>query len=116
MAMKNWKWYGHAGHFIGAHNCLFHLCTEIEDVLVSTVDAYYPDRHYAEMQEIGWQRKYETMAFRIDKDQRCKCGLCCGLPTLEGMEIEMDGYNTAADAIAGHMAMCHKYDYDEEVS
>jgi len=104
--MKARVYYGTAAHFIAGESCRFHIATEIGDVLVSTVgDCRIGDTK--EPIEIGYGRLYETMAFRLTGD-RCKCG--CGLPLLDGREIDFAGYNTAGEANAGHEDMCRKYE------
>jgi hypothetical protein len=37
------RWFGHAGHFICAEWCRFHLCTQVGPYLISTVGEYVPD-------------------------------------------------------------------------
>lgn len=102
------KWFGKAGHFICADRCLFHLTTTVCDgaFLVSTVGEYYPLRAGDTPQEIGCDRMYETMVFRAGAE--CPCG--CGQPQIDGMELDMHGYNDAKSATEGHMAMCEKWD------
>lgn len=129
-----WKWFGDAGHLIVGHDCRFHLCTLIGDYLVSTVGKYLPDEGVREMEaewkgvrlegkgdarraqymreigysEIGASRTYETMVFRAGKPcDAPECG--CGLPAIDGQELDFDGYNDAGSATRGHMAMCQKW-------
>jgi hypothetical protein len=130
----DWKWFGHAGHFICAQWCRFHLCTLVGNYLVSTVGEYVPDEGVREIhcdvrgitlkgrgderladymnkvgfQEIGCGRKYETMVFKAGNP--CSVKEChCGLPEISGSELEADGYNEAGAATAGHYAMCEKW-------
>lgn len=58
---------------------------------------------------VGADRKYETMVFRIASHCDAKeCG--CGLPQpSDWSELDFDGYNGAAEARAGHLAMCEKW-------
>lgn len=113
---SDWKWYGMAGHFICSKDCRFHMTTVIEDLMVSTVGLYMPDdRTYETMGwkkgapiEIGGDRLYETMVFECKpcEEKGCECG---GHPIHDTSEvIEFRGYNTQADANAGHMKMCMK--------
>ncbi len=55
---SQWKWYGHAGHFICSRWCRFHLCTEVGNFLISTVGEYWPDRPvreiHAQVQDPIW--------------------------------------------------------------
>lgn len=139
IAVEDWRWFGCAGHFICGHQCRFHLCTQVGDHLVSTVgDLWHErgsreiharvrdpewlarnqpllgddfDRAYMERfgyQEIGLGRLYETMVFRAGKpcDSRT-CG--CGLPSIDGGELDMEGYMTAPAATKGHLAMCERW-------
>ena len=136
----NWKWYGHAGHFICAQWCRFHLCTVVGGYLVSTVGEYWPYREVREIhakvydpgwladnqhlkgdtfdaaymkrfgfETIGCDRKYETMVFRAGKP--CTFKDCrCGLPTIDGSELDFGGYNNAGEAAKGHYTLCQKWD------
>lgn len=126
----DWRWFGHAGHFICAPWCRFHLTTEVGDFLVSTVGEYCPDAPVREILaesrkvkltgkgderlgsfldkcgfvEIGVDRKYETMVFRLSPDL-CDCG--CGARVVASWSEKMaDGYNERADAQRGHYKMC----------
>lgn len=128
-----WKWFGNAGHLIVGHDCRFHMCTLIGDVLVSTVGQYLPDSNIRDMlaesrgkpivgrgdarradymrkfgyDEIGAGRTFETMVFAIIPGTECAVEDCkCGIPTICGNELEMEGYNTAGEAAAGHMRLC----------
>jgi hypothetical protein len=129
-----WKWFGNAGHLICSHDCRFHLCTLIGNVLVSTVGQYFPDATVREIlaesrkitlqgrgddrkhdymkkigyEEIGCDRKFETMAFKVS-EKVCTAKDCnCGMPEIVPTEIEMEGYNTAGEATKGHMRICMK--------
>jgi hypothetical protein len=118
----DWKWFGNAGHFICGQWCRFHLTTQVGPYLISTVGEYVHPRHSqgserteAEWlkknwpgEEIGFGRKYETMVFRAGKPcDSPKCG--CGLPEIDGSELDGNGYNNAKDATEGHMALCRKW-------
>jgi hypothetical protein len=117
---SEWKWFGNAGHYICAQWCRFHLCTQVGPYLISTVGAYVHPRHGmgSEQREADWvkanwpgediglQRKYETMVFRAGAlciVEGCNCGIPCLDPATE---LDMDGYNQADEATAGHMKMC----------
>ncbi len=104
-------------------------------VIVSTVGEYFPSREVREIfaqsrgitlsgkgdgrdadymkkigfEEIGYQRKYETMVFRAKPREDAEAALCCPWEIDSGQDIDMEGYNTAGDAYAGHMAMCEKW-------
>jgi hypothetical protein len=129
--VKEWKWFGNAGHFICADDCRFHLCTLIGNILVSTVGQYFPGETVREiiakhrgvklegrgdyrqadyMEKIGYEtighkRKYETMSFKI-KRKRCECG--CGLPIIKPTTIDYAPYNDAKAATKGHHEICMK--------
>jgi hypothetical protein len=72
-----------------------------------TFDAKYLERFGYE--EIGCDRKFETMVFKAGAP--CKTKDCdCGLPwPTEWGKLNSNGYNTAGDATRGHMAMCEKW-------
>jgi len=120
---NDWKWFGVAAHFVCGRWCRFHLCTQVGKYLVSTVGEYVHPRHSRGNErdedkwieenwpgeDIGADRKYETMVFVAGRP--CGSGKCmCGLPVPEDWhELDMAGYNLAGDATAGHMAMCLKW-------
>ena len=119
--IETWKWLGNPAHFICGRWCRFHLATLIGPWLVSTVGAFVHPRNSggsektedewlaanAPGENIGYQRKFETMVFRAGK--RCEAKGCdCGLPTLggDGIELGCIGANTAGDATKAHMQLC----------
>lgn len=129
-----WRWFGHAGHFICAQWCRFHLCTQVGDYLVTTVGEYVPDEQVREIlakcrgvtlsgkgdarltdwmekcgfEDIGLDRTYETMVFAYDGVCEVEdCG--CDLPVIIPTELDFGGYNMAGDASKGHYAMCEKW-------
>ena len=135
MPREKWQWFGSPGHFICARDCRFHLCTRIGKVLVSTVGEYLPDSNVRDIlaqsrgivlkgrgddrladwmtrcgyEDIGHQRKYETMVFRLS-GKVCATQDCgCGLPEIEASGLDFNGYNAAGDATRGHYAMCMKW-------
>lgn len=59
---------GWAGHFICSDRCKFRRNTLLEcgdvKIVVSTVGAMYDEK--GELEEIGLDRHYETMAFHVD--------------------------------------------------
>lgn len=57
--------------------------------------------------EIGCDRKYETMVFKVS-GKECPCG--CGLPKIIPSELDAAGYNNAKSATAGHEKMCRKWE------
>lgn len=134
-----WEWFGKAAHFICGEDCRFHLATKVGRVLVSTVGEYLPDVGVREVlaesrgvvlegmgdarradfmrklgyEPIGFQRKYETMVFRAGSPCGGECG--CGVPQLgDPRELDFAGYNSAADATRGHMALCAKWAEEQD--
>ena len=92
--MKDWKWYGHAMHFICSDQCYWHMATELPNgLLVSSVGDMKPD-------DIGIGHKYETMVFRINGR------LDCGCPEISGLELAARRYDTHSQAAAGHIETC----------
>lgn len=115
-----WEWYGSAAHLIVGRYCRFHLATKVGPWLVSTVGEYVHPMHSAGSEitertwleknwpgeDIGIDRKYETMVFRIGGE--CSCG--CGLPVPEDWDgVGFAGYNDAHAAREGHMVLCQEY-------
>ena len=136
---ENWKWFGHAGHFICAQWCRFHMCTKVGKYLVSTVGEYWPERRSREIhaevhdaewlaknvhlkgdyfdaaymkrfgfEQIGCDRKYETMVFQAGKSCAAK-GCSCGLPEINGSELDFAAANDAGTAANNHMTLCRKW-------
>lgn len=133
--IRDWKWFGNAGHFICSRNCQFHLCTQVGKYLVSTVGEFLPEEGVREIlaksrkldlqgkgderladwmkkngfEDIGCDRKFETMVFLAGKPcDRKGCG--CGMPLPDNWsELDFSGYNTVGEATNGHMEMCRKY-------
>jgi len=129
---EKWVWMPHAGHLCVAAYCRFHLTTRIGPWLVSTVGEYVPDSVAREMlaevrgiklvgrgdarevdwmkkcgfEDIGCDRKYETMVFRAVVDDN---HLCCPFRQDSGTELDMDGYKEGGAAYRGHLAMCEKW-------
>lgn len=123
----------HAGHFIGGRDCQFFLNTCVGDYVVSTVGEYLPDAPVREIfadsrgialqgkgdarladymkkigfEDIGYQRKYETMVFRSRPATAAEC--CPFEAAFEGGELDMDSYNEAGAAFRGHLALCLKW-------
>jgi hypothetical protein len=117
----DWEWFGHSAHFICGRWCRFHMATKVGDYLVSTVGEYIPphrsgsERAEAEWlkanfpgEDIGCDRKYETMVFRAGSP--CAMPKCmCGLPSIASGELDFQGYNDAGAARTGHMALCRMW-------
>lgn len=127
-----WIFMPHPGHFIGSFDCRFHLNTYVNGFIVSTVGEYFPDepvreilaetrgiklrgfgddRKHSYMQKIGYEdigfdRKYETMVFKAQKGSTT----CCPYVAVHdgNGELAMRGYRSADDAYQGHLALCHQ--------
>jgi hypothetical protein len=134
-----WKWFGHAGHLCVGQWCRYHLCTLVGEYLISTVGEYWPERPVREIhasvhdpkwlaenkhrrgddfdhaymqrfgfENIGCDRKYETFVFKAGspcKDKDCNCGL----PSIDGSELDTLAANDADTAGRNHMELCEKY-------
>ena len=131
--MKNNKeviYMPHSGHFICSQWCNFFLNTYVNGYIISTVGEYVPDsdvrrilrksrnmetdligdeeREDFGFEDIGYNRKYETMVFLAGKPC-AESGCNCGLPKINGDEQDFAGYNTAGDANQGHKEMVEKW-------
>lgn len=116
---SKWEWYGNAGHFVCGRWCRFHLTTKVGNYVVSTVGEYIHPRHSGGSEQIenewisknwpgediGYDRKFETMVFTAVG--QCKCG--CGMPKHDGSELACRGYNDHESARKGHMELCHEF-------
>lgn len=128
-------WMPHPAHFICAFDCRFHLATYVNGVIVSTVGEYFPDapvreinarhlgivlkgigdeRKYDYMKrigfdEIGYNRKYETMVFKAVKSK----SKCCPYEIVVSEDLDCDYYNESEDAFKGHYKILTKYRRDE---
>jgi len=101
------KHFGYPAHFICADRCKFHLATRVGKYLVSTVGDMRPTPE-SKMEIIGVNRFFETMVFKCGKI--CKLPDCgCGMPEINGRELDFAGYNTAGEAQTGHERMIAKW-------
>ena len=124
--MDQWEWYGHAAHFICGRWCRFHMATRVGKYLVSTVGLYvHPSKsagHEATEaawlqqnpngEEIGCDRFYETMVFLAGHPCQLE-GCNCGLPAIQGNELDTGCYQTAGEARTGHMELCRKWSQEQ---
>jgi hypothetical protein len=96
------RYFGHAGHFIGAPSCRFHLHTHVGKFCVSTVGDYYPRGRSGsqEPERIGLDRLYETMVFDLDDND----------DIASYTELTCRGYNDAEDADKGHEEVVREYE------
>lgn len=137
--IKDWQWFGHAGHLCVGQWCRFHLCTKVGGFLVSTVGEYWPERGvreiHAEVHDPKWlndNRHLKGDTFNSAYMKRfgfeeigcgrkyetmvfpagvpCSSLECgCGLPEIGGSEEDVNGYNDAKAATQGHYEMCKKW-------
>ena len=131
MKKERWVWMPHPGHFICSKDCKFFLNTYVGGYIVSTVGEYLPDEGVREIfaetrgiqlkgkgdnrladymkkigyEEIGCDRKYETMVFPAHKSKHG----CCPYEASDYGDLDSDGYNTPDGAFKGHYAMCRKW-------
>lgn len=131
MVKYDWIWMPHAGHFICGDRCQFHLSTYVGGYVVSTVGDYLPCEGSREImaqsrgvelegkgdarlhdymkkigfEEIGCDRKYETMVFKAKKSKL----QCCPYRIESGENLDFDAYNEGGEARKGHMKMCRKW-------
>lgn len=104
----NVEWFGHAGHLCVSRWCNFHLTTRVGAYLVSTVGDYRTKDDATRPTDIGVGRLYETVVFRAGKPCSAK-GCACGMPEIDGNEIDFEPYNSAKDARDGHLRLVRKY-------
>ncbi len=107
--MKQWRWFGHAGHLIVASSCRHHLHTRVGDYRISTIGDYYPRHNDEKPTTVGCDRLFETYVFRIVGE----CTECtdgdCGQGQVDWSEIDSLGANDWREAERNHMALCRKY-------
>lgn len=59
--------------------------------------------------DVGYNRKYETMVFKVTGEV-CKTKECgCGLPNIVPSELDFSPYNDAGAATKGHLQLCEKW-------
>ncbi len=141
-SVSDWVWMPHPGHFICAQDCKFHLNTYVNGYIVSTVGEFLPDSSVREIfaesrgiklkgkgderkhdylkkigfEEIGCERKYETMVFTGKKAEVSPCSSCCPYIVDEYRELDMKGYNDPGKAYRGHIEMCKKWSMTPSLS
>lgn len=79
---------------------------ENKHLLGDTFDNAYMKKFGFE--DIGCDRKYETMVFKAKKSTH----KCCPYKMILG-EIDMKGYNSAEDAYEGHLKLCEKWSLND---
>jgi hypothetical protein len=110
--------------------------TYVNGYIVSTVGEYIPDAPVREViaqsrkvvlegqgddrladymnklgfEDIGYDRKYETMVFKAKKTEDDSCCPYRMDYDAESDELDFDCYNESKDAFKGHYKLCEKYD------
>lgn len=56
-------------------------------------------------ENIGCERKYETMVFKARKSEH----KCCPYKIIVSEEVDTEGYNKPEDACRGHLKLCNKW-------
>lgn len=108
--MSEIVWHGQAGHFVGWRDCQWHLCTEVNGYIISTLGEYIPNRQrntVGQAMPLGLSPDdlYESMIFEVGG--HCPCG--CGHPTQSGSSLDMNRYKTPLEARLGHMKLVEEY-------
>lgn len=108
--MSAWKWQGHAGHFCMADRCRWHMNTVVGagKWLVSSVGDLYVS---GEREALGLTQEegfYETFVFPAAAPLECGC-----VEMQDASEVASERYATCTQAVAGHLAMCEKFDAPE---
>jgi hypothetical protein len=86
--------------------------TRVGKYIISTVGEYHPAHkqltreNVFEFEEIGCDRLYETMVFKAVKG---KHDCCPWEASVCGGELDFAGYNTAGEAMKGHIKICKRW-------
>lgn len=108
---SDWKWFGHAGHFICAAQCRFHLCTQVGDKLISTIGDYYDHKNTRQTIGSGPTDYFETFVFQVTGPSSCTQVECqCNMPQVNWLELEGIRHETAGNAMRAHVSYCAQYD------
>ena len=128
MKKENWIWMPHAGHFICADSCRFRMNTYVGKYVVSTVGEMihsnelikiihpelshlkgdklmYEFKRKFKSEDLGHNRKYETMVFNAKKSKN----KCCPYSIILNKQVDFKGYNKPEDAYKGHLELCEKW-------
>ena len=107
MSIKDWKWIGMPGHFIHASYCEFHLCTEVNGFLVSTVGAWIPE---AKACRILAETRGIELKGTDDYSVRCDFVDKIGLLGMDGLPESKKKYETMVFALDLETEYCqHEY-------
>lgn len=136
MKKDKWIWMPHAGHFICASKCEFHLNTYVGKYIVSTVGEYWPERDVREIHaqvhnkewlienkhllgddfDHAYMKKFGYEKIGCDRkfetmvfEARKSEHKCCPYRIIVEKEVDMEGYNSANDAYKGHIKLCKKW-------
>ena len=138
MSKSDWVWMPHAGHFILGNYCGFKLATYVNGFIVSTVGELWLDRDIRRInceleapdllkyrgdqfdfeyqkkfgfEEIGCDRKYETMVFFARKrEEVCCCPWRADFGHDYDYHLPSQGYNDSGEAYKGHIKICEEMD------
>lgn len=107
-------WLPHPAHFICGMRCNFRMATVLnEKYVVSTVGEMPADEVTKKIlkikgpyQEIGLDRLYETMVFKVEPAED-KC--CPFKAVVAGGELDFAAYNSAEEARKGHYLLIKKW-------
>ena len=104
------KYFGYAGHFIGAPMCLFIITTQVGNYLISSVGDYRPKGCYEKQEIVGGGKLFETMVF-MTTENKCELSYCnCNMPeVVKWTPIDTIYANTAGEAQNNHEKMIKKY-------
>jgi len=59
-------------------------------------------------EDLGYERKYETMVFKAKKTKEAEA-MCCPYEVSDYNNIDYVGYSTAVEAYKGHLKLCEKW-------
>ena len=111
---SKWEWFGLPAHFLCANSCRFHMATKVGRYLISSVGFYIPScatdewcRTHPLGEKIGCDRLFETFVFKAGPRCEGKCN--CGVPQINGSEIDSLPANDPGTAQKNHMKLCKKW-------
>lgn len=100
---------GCAGHFICAQDCRWRRHTQVGDYRVSSVGDLYYKHEPKKRQTVGAMGYFETLVFKLSKEQSEGNEGCGCREVAEWSEIDGERYETAGEAQAGHERYVAKY-------
>lgn len=106
MRKQDWVWMGHAAHYCGRNECLFHLATYVGGFIVSSVGDYRPGGILRERKNVWPGYDYETMVFTAEIAEGQE-DTCC--PWRIGGDVAVARTNDSGEALRNHMRLCEEY-------